>query len=90
MIIDPSLFSACLSAKVAEVLGVLADLHLLDDLTQAGAITRCILAHNAHLQQEQRVAERQRDLNIKRRQREPENEEGLRWATPDIYTASRK
>ena len=38
-----------LSAEVAEILGMLADLHLLDDLSQRGTIAGAILADDAHL-----------------------------------------
>ena len=38
-----------LAAEVAEVLGMLADLHLLDDLTQGGTVPRAVLADNADL-----------------------------------------
>ena len=38
-----------LSAEIAEVLGVLADLHLLDDLTQASTIAGTILADDPNL-----------------------------------------
>jgi len=38
-----------LAAEAAEVLGVLADLDLLDLLTQGGTITGTVLAHNANL-----------------------------------------
>ncbi len=38
-----------LAAKVAEILGVLADLHLLDDLPQAGAVAGAILADDPDL-----------------------------------------
>ena len=36
--------STCLSAEIAEVLGVLRDLHLLDDLSQAGTVSGTILS----------------------------------------------
>lgn len=38
-----------LAAELASVLGVLADLHLLDDLTKAGTIAGTVLAHNPNL-----------------------------------------
>jgi hypothetical protein len=38
-----------LSTEVAEVLRVLADLHLLDNLTQTGTIASTVLADDPHL-----------------------------------------
>lgn len=38
-----------LAAELAEVLGVLADLHLLDLLTETRSIASSVLAHNANL-----------------------------------------
>lgn len=43
------MLAAHLAAEVAEVLGVLADLHLLDDLTETRTIASSVLANNAHL-----------------------------------------
>ena len=36
--------STCLSTEIAEVLGVLRDLHLFDDLSQAGTVSGTILS----------------------------------------------
>ena len=41
--------TAYLAAERAEVLGVLADLHLLDLLTETRSIASSVLAHNANL-----------------------------------------
>lgn len=38
-----------LSAEVAEVLGVLGDLHLLDGLTEGGTVTGAVLADDSDL-----------------------------------------
>lgn len=43
------LLAAHLAAELAEVLGVLADLHLLDLLTETRSIASSVLAHNANL-----------------------------------------
>ncbi len=43
------LYLRVLSAEGAVVLGVLGDLHLLDDLSQGGAISGAVLAANASL-----------------------------------------
>ena len=41
--------TAYLAAECAEVLGVLADLHLLDNLTETRAIASSVLTNDAHL-----------------------------------------
>ncbi len=49
-----------LAAEVAEVLGVLADLHLLDDLTETRTIASTVLSDNADLLSALRLQEDER------------------------------
>ena len=48
-----------LAAELAEVLGVLADFHLLHDLTKGGAISRPVLADDARLLRALRLVDKE-------------------------------